>query len=70
MDTMVTRENFAQFLSIPENAQRVNHLVEDIRHALMEYQVCAPERLNPITSNICLRLHYNKRSMTRAVSKL
>jgi len=54
MDTMVAHENFAHFLNIPENAQRVNHLVEDVRYALMEYQVCAPERLDPITSNICL----------------
>ena len=68
MNTMTTQENFAQFLNVPENAQRINHLVEDVRYALMEYQVCAPENLNPILSNTCLRLHYNKRSMTRVVS--
>ena len=54
MDTMVAHENFAHFLNIPENAQRINHLVEDVRYALMEYQVCTLERLNSIVSNICL----------------
>ena len=68
MDAMMTQENLAHFLSVPENAQRVNSLVEDVRYALMEYQVCAPERLNSIVSNICLRLRCNKRSLTRAVS--
>ena len=70
MDTMTNQENFAHFLSFPENAQRINHLVEDVRYALMEYQVCAPERLDPIVSNICLRLLYNERSTSRAVSWL
>jgi len=54
MDTIVAHENFAHFLNVPENAQRINHLVEDVRYALMEYQVCAPEILNPIRSNIYL----------------
>ena len=70
MDTMINQENFAHFLSIPENAQRINYLVEDVRYAIMEYQVCAPERPDPNASNICLRPHYNERSTTRAVSWL
>jgi len=68
MGSMMTRENIAHFFNIPENAQKMNSLVEDVRSALMEYQVCAPERLNPNVPDICLRLRYNKRSMTRAVS--
>ena len=68
MDSMMAQGDFAQFLSVLENAQRINHLVEDVRYALMEYQVCAPENLNPILSNIYLRLHWNKRFMTRAAS--
>ena len=31
-----------EFLANTENAQRINGLVEDIRHAMMDYQVCAP----------------------------
>jgi len=39
MDPVATQEDLALFLGIPKNAQKVNGLVEDIRDALMDYQV-------------------------------
>ena len=45
MDSMTTQDNFAHFLKNPENAQELNGLVEDIRHILMDYQVCIPKHL-------------------------
>ena len=68
LDSRITREDLAQSLNNPENAQQLNGLVEDIRYALMEYQVCFPERFTIIASNTYLRLLYNKKSTTRAVS--
>jgi len=34
------QEEMMRFLANTENAQRINNLVEDIREALIEYQVC------------------------------
>jgi len=67
---MTTQEDVAYFLNNPENAQKLNSLVEDIRHALMDYQVCTFQRSTPVIPNVCLRLHYNKTFTTRAVSRL
>jgi len=39
MGSVATQEDLASFLGAPENAQKVNGLVEDIRDALMDYQV-------------------------------
>ena len=36
---MATQKNIAQFLSNTENAQKLNDLVDDIREALIDYQV-------------------------------
>jgi hypothetical protein len=69
MDSMTARENFARFLKNPQNAQKLNGLVEDIRYALMDYRVCIPKRLALIVSNICLRLRYNETSTTRVVNR-
>ena len=43
MRSMATHSDLMGFLSNPENAQKLNGLVEDIRYALMEYHVCAPK---------------------------
>ena len=56
------------FLTNPENAQRVNSLVEDIFDTLLEYQVCALAYLFPIMSDICPRLHCNRIFMMRIAS--
>ena len=70
MNSMKTQEDLADFLKDPENAQRLNSLVEDIRYALIDYQVRIPKRLTTNLSNICHRLRYNKKSTTKAVRRL
>jgi len=47
MHSITTQKDFADFLKTPENAQKLNDLVEDIRYALMDYQVCSPKRTCP-----------------------
>jgi len=42
---MANQKDLALFLKTPENAQKVNILVQDIRYALMNYQVCSPKAL-------------------------
>ena len=68
MDMMATQDGLTHFLNDPENAQRMNGLVEDIHYALMDYQVCTPKSLAPVVSYIYPRPHYNKTSLTRTVS--
>jgi hypothetical protein len=41
LDSMGTQKDIVKFLNNSENAQRVNGLVEDIRDALVDYQVCS-----------------------------
>jgi len=53
MDPMTTREDLAFFLKKPENAQKLNGLVQDIRYAVMDYQVCTPKGLALVMTNIC-----------------
>jgi len=43
MHSVATQKNLAIFLNDPENAQKLDGLVQDIRYALMEYQVCSPK---------------------------
>jgi len=52
MDSMTTQKDLTLFLKKPENAQKVNGLVQDIRYALMDYQVCSPGRLCLIVVNM------------------
>jgi len=59
-----------RFLTIPENAQRINTLVEDIFDALMEYQVYTLNYSLPTMSDTCTRLHCNKISMMRVADSL
>ena len=51
MDSMTARNNLVDFFKDPENAQRLDYIVEDIRYALMDYQVCAPIPLVLIVPN-------------------
>ena len=44
MDSVITQKDLADFFRTPENAQKVNSLVEDIRFALMNYQVRTPNK--------------------------
>ena len=53
MDLMTNKKDFALFLKVPENAQKLNDLVQDVRYALMDYQVYSPKSLVLIIVNIC-----------------
>jgi len=68
VDSVITQKDLARFLKNPENSQKLNGLVEDIRYALMDYQVRTPKTLARIVSNIRYRLYYNEISTKRAVS--
>ena len=70
MDSMTARDGVADFLNNPENAQKINGLVEDVRYALMDYQVCTPSPLALIISNISLRYRYDEISTKRVVRRL
>ena len=56
---MAVQKNIAQFLNNAGNAQRLNDLVDDIREAVMDYQVCTSKDLALPTPNIFRRLPYN-----------
>ena len=49
---MTTQKDIAQFLSNAENAQKLNDLVDDIREAVMDYQVRTSGGLVMSVSNI------------------
>jgi hypothetical protein len=51
LDSIITREDLVQFLNSTESEQKLNDLVEDIRDALMGYQVCSPKKLTLIISD-------------------
>lgn len=70
MAPMMTRGDPAYFLNSPEDAWKLNDLVEDIRDALMDYQVCTLKGLALVVSNICPRLLYNEKSTLRVVKGL
>jgi len=53
MGSVATQEGLARFLGIPKNAQEVNGLVEDVRDALVDYQVWLSKRLVLIVADIC-----------------
>jgi len=48
MDSVTSQKDLFHFLKNPENAQKVNGLVEDVRHALIGYQVRTPK--HPLAS--------------------
>ena len=52
LDPMTTQKDIAQFLSDTENAQKLNDLVDDVREAVMDYQVRTSEGLALSVSNI------------------
>jgi len=53
MESITAQEDLALFLKSPENAQKFNGLVEDVRDALIDYQVCFPKSLVLAVANIC-----------------
>lgn len=59
LDLMATQKNIVQFLNNPDNAQKLNDLVDDIREAVMDYQVRTSEGPALVTPNVRFRLPYN-----------
>ena len=58
------------FFNNAENADKLSGTVEDIRDAMMEYQVCGHGLSALGISDIHTRRHYNKISTTRTVNSL
>ena len=56
---MTTQKDVAQFLSNTENAQKLNDLVDDIREAVMDYQVRTSDELVLNVSNYLHRYPYS-----------
>jgi len=52
MDSMPTQRDLALFLKKPENTQKFNSLVQDIRYAMMDYQVLSPKIAALVVANI------------------
>ena len=52
LDPMTTQNDIVKFLSNTENAQKLNDLVDDIREAVMDYQVRTSRGPTLTTSNI------------------
>jgi len=69
MDSMTTQKDLAHFFKTPENAQKANSLVEDVRYALIDYQVCTPGTLTCIVPNTRCRRRYDWTYTPRAVSR-
>jgi len=58
------------FFNNVKNADKLASLVEDIRDAVMEYQVRSRDRLASPVSDIYFRPRCNKTSLTRIVNSL
>jgi len=56
------------FFNNVKNADKLGDLVEDIRDAVMDYQVRNQNELTSPMPEVHFRLRYNKISMTRAVN--
>ena len=68
MNSITTQGDLVDFLNDPGNAQKLDGQVDDIRYALMDYQVCTHEQSILILSDTCFRLHYNGTVMTSIAS--
>ena len=62
--------NVLEFLTNSENTQKINGIVDDIREALMAYQVCMSNYTSCTMSNVYVRLHCNKISTETIVDSL
>ena len=58
------------FFNNIKNADKLGGLVEDIRDAVMHYQVCNWNELVTFMPDIRFRRHYNKISIARATDSL
>ena len=67
---MAERGKFEGFFNDVENMHRLGGLFEDIRDAVIEYQVSIHELFVACKSDVCTRLHYNKISTIKTVDSL
>jgi hypothetical protein len=58
------------FFTNVDNADKLRGLVEDIRDAMIHYQVCFANTRIFSTSDICFRLCYSRISTTKVASLL
>jgi len=64
---LVDQGGVAGFFLNVENSEKLAGLAEDVRDAIMEYQVCSCTQFTYTTSEVCTRPHYSKTSMIRVV---
>ena len=64
---MATQKDIVRFLNNAENAQKLNDPVDDIREAVMDYQVRISKPSALISSNIFFRVLCNEISTTTPV---
>jgi len=69
MDSVTTQKDLADFFKNPDNAREVNGLVEDIRSALIDYQVRAPKDISHVVFDIRCRRRYGWISTMRAANR-
>ena len=62
--------NIEGFFTNTENADKLGGLVQSIRDATMDYQVCKQSNLSFLVPDILSRFHCNKTSINRAVNSL
>ena len=67
---LVDRGMVAGFFLNVEDSEKLGGLAEDIRNAIMEYQVCTSLQFIFTTSEACTRLHCSKISTAKLISLL
>ena len=67
---LVEQGKVAGFFLNVENSGKLVGLAEDVRDAIMEYQVCSCTQLACTVSEACTRPHYSRISTTRVVCSL
>ena len=60
--------NIEGFFTNTENADKLGGLVENIRNAVMDYQVCKQSNFSFLVPDTQSRFHYNRMSINRAVN--
>ena len=70
LEPLVDQGKVVGFFTNVKNLDKLGGLVEDIRDAIMDYQVCVYKQFTFTISNIYTRLHYSRISMTRVACSL
>ena len=70
LEPLVDQGKVAGFFLNVKNSEKLGGLAEDVRDAMMEYQVCTSPHFIFTTSETCTRPHYRRISTTRVVCSL